>query len=254
MKTLLLTMLGVLALPARAEPLVVAAASDLTYSIGELADAFRKQAPGVELKTSLGSSGNFFAQIKNGAPFHVFLSADMMYPQRLAAEGAADGATLTTYAIGRLALWTLDPRFDLRQGMAVFRDARLARVAIANPQVAPYGMAARAALQHHGVWDAVSGKLVLGENIAQTAQFVQTGNAQVGVVSYATVLAPRLKGVGSYYLVPQAGLAPIEQGAILTARGKGHPAAARFMQFLHSPTARAILQRHGFGLPPAKHA
>jgi molybdate transport system substrate-binding protein len=254
MKRLLLTMLGMLALPARAEPLMVAAASDLAYSIGELAGAFRQQVPGADVKTSLGSSGNFFAQIKNGAPFHVFLSADMLYPKRLAAEGAADGATLATYAIGRLAVWSLDPRFDLKQGLSVFRDARLSRVAIANPHVAPYGMAARAALQHHGVWDAVSGKLVLGENVAQTAQFIQTGNAQVGVVSYATVLAPRLKGVGSYYLVPEAGLAPIEQGAIITARGKSHPHAARFMQFLQSAAARAILQRHGFTLPRAGDA
>lgn len=246
MKKLILTMLGMLALPAWAAPLMVAAASDLTYTIGELAAAFQKEVPGAEVKTSLGASGNFFAQIKNGAPFDVFLSADMLYPARLAKEGAADASTLTTYAIGRLAVWSLDARFDLKQGMAVFRDARLSRVAIANPDVAPYGSAAKAALQAHGVWDAVSGKLVRGENIAQTAQFIQTGNAQIGIVSYATVLAPRLKGVGSFYLVPEAGLAPIEQGAIVTTRGKANPLAARFMRFLQSPAARAILQRHGF--------
>lgn len=246
MKKLILTMLGMLALPAWAEPLLVAAASDLTYTIGELAQAFEKEVPGSRVKTSLGASGNFFAQIKNGAPFDVFLSADLLYPARLAKEGAADASTLTTYAIGRLAVWSLDARFDLKQGMAVFKDARLTRVAIANPDVAPYGKAARAAMQAHGVWDAVSGKLAQGENIAQTAQFVQTGNAQLGVVSYATVLAPRLKGVGSYYLVPEAGLAPIEQGAIITTRGKANPLSARFMRFLQSPAARAILQRHGF--------
>lgn len=257
MKQLITTMLAALAAlttPAGAGTLTVAAASDLTYSIGELAEAFRKQVPGANVKTSLGSSGNFFAQITNGAPFDVFLSADLMYPQRLASAGAADAATLSTYAIGRLALWSLDPRFDLRQGMAVFKDARLTRVAIANPDVAPYGRAARAALQQHGVWDGLTGKLVMGDNIAQAAQFIQTGNAQVGVVSYATVLAPRLKGVGQHYLVPQAGLAPIEQGAIITRHGQGNPLAPRFMQFLRSPAARAILQRHGFALPRADDA
>jgi molybdate transport system substrate-binding protein len=255
MKKLLFLLLGALALPAgAAEPLLVAAASDLTYSIDELAAAFRQQVPGAQVKVSLGSSGNFYAQISHGAPFDVFLSADLMYPARLGSENAADASSQITYAIGRLAVWSLDPRFDLRQGMQVFRDARLARVAIANPEVAPYGRAARAALQAHGVWDAVKGKIVLGENVAQTAQFIQTGNAQVGFVSYATGLAPRLKGVGSYYVVPEVGTATIEQGAIITRHGKDHPLAPRFMQFLQSPAARAILLRHGFTLPPEKHA
>lgn len=245
MKKLILTMFGMLALPAWAEPLMVAAASDLTYTIGELARAFQKEVPGAQVRTSLGASGNLYAQIKNGAPFDVFMSADMLYPERLAREGAADPATLATYAVGRLAVWSLDGRFDLKRGMAVFKDARLSRVAIANPEVAPYGKAAREAMQAHGVWDAVSGKLVLGENVAQTAHFIHTGNAQIGIVSYATVLAPRLKGVGSYYLVPDAHLAPIEQGAIITTHGKANPLSASFMRFLRSPAARAILQRHG---------
>ena len=246
---MLSTLLASLATPAGAGTLVLAAASDLTSTIDELATAFGKQAPGNEIKVSVGASGNFFAQIKHGAPFDVFLSADMAYPAQLAKEGAADGATLAQYATGRLAIWSLDPRFDLKQGMNVMRDARLTRVAIANPDVAPYGRAARAALQQAGVWDAVKGKLVIGENIAQTAQFIQTGNAQAGIVSYATVLAARQKGVGYYYLVPEAGLAPIAQGAIITRHGKGNPLAPQFMRFLQSPAARAILQRHGFALP-----
>ena len=249
MKKLLSLVLAVLAAPACAGTLVVAAASDLTSTIDELGAAFSRQIPGTEVKVSMGASGNFFAQIKHGAPFDVFLSADMAYPAQLAKEGAADGATLVPYAIGRLAVWSLDPRFDLKPGMHVMRDARLTRVAIANPDVAPYGRAAREALQRAGVWDAVKGKLVIGENIAQTAQFIQTGNAQVGIVSYATVMAARQKGVGSYYLVPDAGLAPIVQGAIITRHGKGNPLAPQFMQFLQSPAARAILQRRGFALP-----
>lgn len=243
-----------LALPARAASLQVAAASDLTYTIGELTEAFRKQVPKADIRYSIGSSGNFFAQIKQGAPFDVFLSADLMYPRRLAHEGAADAASLRTYAIGRLAVWSLDARLDVKQGMSVLRDPRVTRVAIANPAIAPYGRAARAALEVHGLWQAVGGKIVLGENIAQTAQFIQTGNAQIGIVSYATVLAPRTKGVGSYYLVPEAGMAPIEQGAIITRRGMANPLAWRFMQFLQSDTARVILRRHGFSMPPSSDA
>jgi molybdate transport system substrate-binding protein len=253
-KTLLILLAGLWALPASAETLTVAAASDLTYSVDELAAAFAEQVPGAKIKSSLGSSGNFYAQIKNGAPFDVFLSADMKYPGQLARDGAADGASLAPYAIGRIVLWSLDPRFDLSQGMRVLNDARLARFAIANPDVAPYGNAARASLMALGFWDVVKPKLVLGDNIAQTAQFIQTGNAQIGIVSYATVLAPHIKGKGSHYLIPAEGVPPIEQGAIITRHGAANPLAPRFMQFLRSPAARAILLKHGFSLPREKNA
>jgi molybdate transport system substrate-binding protein len=246
----MLLLAALLAMPASAEPLLVAAAADLSYCIDELGAAFAIEAPQAELKVSTGASGNFFAQIRNGAPFDVFLSADMAYPRQLAKDGAADGATLTPYALGRIVLWALDARFDVKQGMAVLKDARVTRIALANPAVAPYGRAARAALQAAGAWQAVQPKLVIGENIAQAVQFVQTGNAQVGIVSLASVVSPRLKGSGSYYLIPDAGMAPIEQGAIVTAHGRAKPLAARFVRFLSSPAARAILQRHGFGLPP----
>ncbi len=121
--------------------------------------------------------------------------------------------------------------------------------AIANPDVAPYGRSARAALEHYKVWEAVKPRLVMGENVAQTAQFIQTGNAQLGVVSYATVLSPRARGIGRHYLIPAEGLAPIEQGAIVTRQGGANPLAKRFVTFLQSAPARAILQRDGFSLP-----
>ncbi len=246
---MLLACAAILPGAASAATLLVAAASDLAYCIDELGAAFAREVPGAQVKVATGASGNFFAQIKSGAPFDVFMSADMEYPARLGREGAAEGATLAPYAIGRLALWTTDPRFDARTGMALLRDARLARVAIANPDVAPYGRAARAALQRYALWDVVKPRLVMGENISQTAQFIQTGNAQAGIVSYATVLAPGQKGLGSYYLIPDTGLAPIEQGAIITRHGAANPLSARFMRFLRSPAARGILQRSGFSLP-----
>lgn len=252
MKKLLMVLLaGMLAGPALARPLLVAAASDLGYCIDELVGAYRKTAPDAEPSVSLGASGNFFAQIRNGAPFEVFLSADMDYPRQLAKLGAAEGNTLVPYAIGRIALWSLDPQIDPNRGLAALvADERVKRFAIANPVTAPYGRAAKAALVRDGLWDKVQTKLVIGENIAQTAQFVQTGNAQAGIISFATLHATKLKGVGRYALVPANSLAPIEQGAIVTKAGAANPHAAGFIRFLGSPEARAILARNGFS-PPA---
>lgn len=252
-KLLFATLLVLPAAMAQAAPLFVAAASDLAYCIDDLAAAFRKEAPEAEVKVSIGASGNFFAQIRNGAPFHVFLSADMLYPAQLAKAGAADGASLRPYAIGRIVLWTTDARFDLSQGMAVLRDPRATRIAIGNPETAPYGRAAKAALERDKLWAAVQPRLVIGENIAQAAQFVQTGNAQLGIVSLATVRSPKMAGVGRYHLIGDAGVPPIEQGAIVTSAGTKEPLAARFVRFLASPPARAILERNGFGLPPASN-
>jgi len=249
-KLLIMLLAATVSLPALARPLLVAAASDLGYCIDELVGAYRKTAPDAEPKVSLGASGNFFAQIRNGAPFEVFLSADMDYPRQLAKLGAADGGTLATYAIGRIALWSLDPQVDPNRGLAALvADERVKRFAIANPVTAPYGRAAKAALERDGLWNKVQDKLVIGENIAQTAQFVQTGNAQAGIISFATLHSTKLKGVGRYALVPATGLPPIEQGAILTRAGAANPDAAGFIRFLRSPEARAILARNGFSLP-----
>ena len=240
-----------LSAPGSAAPLIVAAASDLAYCIDDLAAAFRKEAPEAEVKVSIGASGNFFAQIRNGAPFHVFMSADMIYPTQLAKAGAADGASLRPYAIGRIVLWTTDARFDVSKGLELLRDPRVTRVAIGNPDTAPYGRAAKAALERDKLWEAVQPRPVIGENIAQAAQFVQTGNAQLGIVSYATVRSPRMANLGRYQLISDAGVPPIEQGAIVTTAGGKEPLAARFVRFLGSPAARSILERNGFGLPAA---
>jgi molybdate transport system substrate-binding protein len=252
MKTLIaLLTCWMLWLPAQAAPLpqlLIAAASDLAYCTDELAAAFHAEAPGAELKFSTGSSGNFFAQIRNGAPFDVFLSADTGYPAQLARLGAADGKTLAIYAIGQLALWTLDPQVDLAHGLAVLRAPGRGRLAIANPATAPYGRAARALLERDGLWDALQPRLVIGENIVQAAQFVQSGNAQLGMVSLSLLRSPRLAGVGRYIVLPDAA-GPIEQAAIVTAHGRDNALAARFVRFLASPAARAIFERHGFALP-----
>jgi molybdate transport system substrate-binding protein len=232
----------------------IAAASDLVFCLEALHAEFQRQSPEVDLKLSVGSSGNFFAQIRHGAPFDVFLSADLDYPRALITAGEADAASLTPYAIGRIVLWTLRDDLDLSRGLSVLRDPRIRRIAIAQPAHAPYGRAAQEALQAAEVFDEVRARLVMGENIAQTAQFVQTRNAEVGIVALSLVLAPRLRGVGHYAEIPAAMHQPLEQGAVLTRRGATNPAATRYLEFLRSSEARQIFGDFGFVLPPPKPA
>lgn len=234
--------------------LTIAAASDLAYCMDALNAEFRRQHPDVDLKATTGASGNFFAQIKAGAPFDVFLSADLSYPRELIKAGLAEESSLLLYATGHLALWTTRDDIDLSAGLAALKSPAVARIAIANPDVAPYGRAARAALQSAGVWAAVQSRLVLGENIAQTAQFVQTGNADAGVVSLSLVKAPKMAGVGRYIEIPEALHPRLEQGGVITRHGKANPIAADYLRFLASPGARAVLDRHGFLLPAAEPA
>ena len=236
-----------LALPVHAQTLRIAAASDLASCIEDLNAGFKQSQPNTEFKVSLGSSGNFYTQIAAGGPFDVFLSADQSYPKQLAASGAAELSTLKPYAIGRLALWTMQPNVVL--DLTRLGDAGIKRIAIANPDHAPYGQAARAAMQQAGVWDTVSPKLVLGNNIVQAVQFVQTGNADVGLVAYSLLKSPALSGVGRSLLLPAQSHSPLIQAAIVTRYGKSNLLAASYVDFLQSNAARSTLQRCGFDLP-----
>ena len=254
-KLLLLLLLSLLcALPARAQTLYIAAASDLVFCLDEMNTAFRRQAPKADLKVTAGSSGNFFAQIKNGAPYEVYLSADMQYPKDLARDGFADAGSLTPYAIGRVALWTINPKIDVSRGLAVLADPAVKRIALANPEHAPYGRAGKSAIEAAGLWNQVSAKIVMGESISQTAQFVQTGNAEAGLVALALVKAPKMAGIGKYFLIPASAHPALEQGAILTTKGAANPLARQYMQFLRSAEARAIFDRYGFTLPAVNQA
>ncbi len=228
----------------------VAAASDLVFCLAALHDAFGRTPGAAPVTLVTGSSGNFFAQIKHGAPFDVFLSADIDYPRALIAAGLASAPSLTPYAVGRLVLWTVRPDLDLADLPALVRDARVKKFAIANPTHAPYGRAAAQALEKLGLTAAVAPKLVLGENIAQTAQFVQTGSADAGLVALSLVVAPALRDRGRWVEIPAALHAPLEQAAVLTARGAANPAAARYLAFLRTPAARTIFEQFGFTLPP----
>ncbi len=227
----------------------IAAAADLTLCLRDLNAAFAKAHPGTGLNTTTGSSGNFLAQIRNGAPFDVFLSADMSYPKQLVKDGQADASSLTLYATGHIVLWSTNPAVDVSQGLKVLKSEAVKKFAIANPEVAPYGRAAKAALESAGLWDAVQPKLVRGENIAQTAQFVQTGNVDAGIVALSLVLAPTVAGTGKYWRIPEDQYPVLEQGAVITARGVSNPAAKAYVEFLRSPEARAVFDKYGFLLP-----
>lgn len=247
-----LWVLSAIASPARAqkgETLTIAAAADLVYCLEDMNAEFQKAHPEVALKVSTGASGTLFAQIQNGAPFDIFMSADMKYPKELAKAGQADSSSLTLYAIGHLVLWSIDPAIEVGRGLEILREAAIRRIAIANPEHAPYGRAAKAALEHYGIWNTVQSKIVMGENVVQTAQFVQTGNVEAGIVALSLVLSPKLRNAGKYYEIPENSHPRLEQGAVLTKTGKGKPAARLYLNFIRSDRARASFNRYGFRLP-----
>jgi molybdate transport system substrate-binding protein len=234
---------------ARSGELSIAAASDLVFCLEELNRDFSKAHPEIAVKLITGASGNLFAQISNGAPFDVFLSADMRYPLELIKAGLAEGKSLTLYAIGHLVVWTANEAIDISSGISSLAGQKIRKIAVANPEHAPYGRAAKAALEYFGVWNAVQEKLVFGENIAQAAQFVETGNADVGIVALSIVLAPSLSSKGHWVDVPDYAYPRLEQGLVVTRSGASNPASQLYVDFLGSAAARTIFNRFGFRLP-----
>jgi len=224
--------------------LSVAAAADLNFALDPISREFRTQHPGMTLDINYGSSGNYYTQIRNQAPFDLFLSADFDYPRRLAREGIGRADSLFVYAVGRIVVWVpagspLDPSSALSN-----RSVR--HLAIASPRHAPYGRAAEAALRSMGMYDSVEKKLVLGENIAQTLQFVESGAAEAGIVALSLALAPPMRAKGRYWEIPLTAYPKIEQGGIIL---KPSQAASDFRSFLLSAAARRILKQYGFSLP-----
>jgi molybdate transport system substrate-binding protein len=227
----------------------VAAASDLTYAMNEIAANFEK-ATGCTVRLSMGSSGNFLTQIENGAPFDVFFSADIAYPKKLEAEGLAAPGTTYLYAIGKIVLWTRkDSRVDVSKGFSVLRDPAVQKIAIANPEHAPYGRAAEEALRQSGNYDAVKNRLVLGENISQAAEFVESGNADAGIVALSLVLSPAMKDKGRAWSIPENLYTPIQQGAVVVRAAANPQGALQFLDYIKMPATAALLERFGFVLP-----
>ena len=228
----------------------IAAAADLNYALREIADHFSKDT-GKDVRLSFGSSGDFTTQIRQGAPFQVFLSADEEYVEALNKEGKTDGEG-TLYAVGRIGLFAptgspLKVDGELRDLTAALKDGRLQKFAIANPEHAPYGRAARAALEHAGLWGAIVRKLVLGEDVVQATQFAASGLAQGGIISLSLAKAPAVAQAGTFALIPEVWHPPLLQRMVLL---KGASDTARaFYDYMQTQPAREVLKRYGFVLP-----
>jgi molybdate transport system substrate-binding protein len=245
-------LLGGAPLAVAAPPRVsIAAAANLVHVVEALNAEFKRDAGNVALTSTIGASGSLFAQIKNGAPFDVFLSADTDYPKLLVAAGLADETTLRTFATGQLVMWTTRSGVDLSDIGAAVRSAAVKKIALAQPTTAPYGRAARAVLEKLGVWSEVQRKLVFGESIAQTAQFVETGNADIGFVALSLVRAPALVAKGRWHEIPAEWHAEVSlaHAAVLTKRGAGNPTAQAYLTFLASDAAKHILRGFGYRTP-----
>ncbi|MGB8323909.1 MAG: molybdate ABC transporter substrate-binding protein [Candidatus Acidiferrum sp.] len=232
-----------------AQEIRVAAAADLQFALTDLAAQYEKQS-GTKVSISFGSSGNFFAQIENGAPFDIFFSADSEYPRKLEAAGLAEPGTLAIYAKGRIALWApAGSPFDFeKNGLSTLLDDKIQKLAIANPEHAPYGRAAVAALKQAGLYEQLKSKFVIGENISQAAQFVQSGSAQAGIVALSLALSPAMKD-GQRWLVPENLYPPLDQSVVILKSSTSKAAAKAFLEFLHTVEAQSTLSRYGFTLP-----
>jgi molybdate transport system substrate-binding protein len=226
-----------------AEQVQVAVAANFVPPFKEIAAEFQK-ATGHSAQLSAGSSGKFYAQIRNGAPFEVFFSADDERPKLLEQEGLGVKGSRYTYAVGRLILWSPDPQ--LVKGEETLRADGYKHLAMANPKTAPYGAAAMQAMKNLKVWDRLQSKIVQGENLGQTSGFIESGNAEVGFLALSQVLDPALKGKGSRWDVPTSLHDPIAQDVLLLVKGESNPAAKALLEFVRSPQGLQIIERYGY--------
>lgn len=237
--------------PGPAARVRVAAAADLRFALDEVLVAFGGANAEVTVEVTYGSSGNLYAQVANGAPFDVFFSADAEYPRQLEVAGLAEPGTTRPYAVGQIVTWVpASSALDVEgRGLRLLIDPSVRTVAIANPEHAPYGRAAAAAMRSAGIYEAVEPKLVLGENVSQAAQFVESGNADVGVIALSLALATTLRDKGRFTIVPIDSYPRLEQGAVVLGSAADQEAAAAFLDFVLGPEGRSVLDRYGFLLP-----
>jgi molybdate transport system substrate-binding protein len=236
-----------------AQEITVAAAADLQFAMQDIAARFQKET-GKAVKLIYGSSGNFFQQIPNGAPFDMFFSANLDYAKRLETAGLTEPGSYYQYARGKIVIWVLkESKIDLSSGMRILLDPSVKKIAIANPQHAPYGQAAVAAMQKEDVYEKVKDKFVLGENIAETASFVVSGSADVGIVALSLALSPNMKDKGRYVEVPSGEYPPIEQACVILGSSKNKETAKFFLSFIKSAAVADTLRRYGFDVPNTSH-
>jgi molybdate transport system substrate-binding protein len=232
-----------------AQELSVAAAADLQFAMQDIAVRFQKET-GKTVRATYGSSGNFLQQIQNGAPFDVFFSANLDYAKKLEAAGLTEPGSYYEYAKGKIVIWVpSDSKIDLSSGVKVLLDPSVKKIAIANPLHAPYGQAAVAALQRENIYDKVKDKFVLGENISQTASFVVSGAADIGIVALSLALSPNMKDKGRYAEVPAEEYPPIEQACVILRSSKNKNVAEQFVMFVKTPAIHDVLRSYGFDVP-----
>ncbi len=232
------------------EKILIAAAANLNPVMDEICKGFEKAYPTIDVKVSYGSSGNFFAQIKQGAPFDIFFSADTTYPARLEEEGLAVKGEGKIYAFGSIVLWMpKNSALNPRKGLPVVLDQKVKKLAIANQRLAPYGMAAEEALRYYGLWEKVQDKLVFGESISQTAQFVQSGAADAGIIALSQAISPKMESDGDYWVISTESYNKLGQAYVVLQRGKDKPGVRKFLEFVQGKKGEKILSQHGYSLP-----
>lgn len=234
-----------------AKTLTIAAASDLRFAMDEALVQFKKTSPDVEVKPVYGSSGSFYAQIRNGAPFDMFFSADMEYLRKLEQDGFTVEGTVFEHAVGRLVVWVRkDSPLDVeKRGVEALSDSSVGHVAIANPATAPYGRGAVAAMQSLGVYEKVQARLVLGDNVSQTLEFIDSGHAQIGIVAMSLAIAPAVKSKGRYWEIPLTAYPRMDQGGVILKRTQNREAAEQFRSFILGDQGRSVFKQFGFYMP-----
>ena len=229
-----------------AQNLTVATAADLQFAMQDIVDQFQRQT-GKQVRVIYGSSGNFFQQLQNGAPFDMFFSANLDYPKKLESAGLAEPGSYYEYAKGKIVLWVpTGSKINVKSGLSVLLEPSVRKIAVANPQHAPYGQAAVAAMQKAGVYEKVKEKFVLGENVSQTASFVMSGAADVGIVALSLALSPNMKGKGDFTVIPQDQYPPIKQASVILSSSKNKDIAKQFLSFIKTAVAAETMKRYGF--------
>lgn len=226
----------------------VAAAADLKFAMDALTADFQRSHPEIQIRPTYGSSGNFYMQLTQQAPFDLYLSADMEYSQRLVEQGQGLEDSQFVYAVGRIVMWSHhDSSLDIAQRhLEALLDPKVRKLAIANPRHAPYGRAAEEALRHYGLYNQVSDQLAFGENVAQAAQFVQSGAADAGIIALSLAMSPMMQEAGKFWTIPAEAHRPLVQGGVILKWAEDRAAAEAFRDFLLSATGREILEQYGF--------
>jgi molybdate transport system substrate-binding protein len=230
--------------------ILIAAASNLRFAMHDICQGFQEDNSSIQTKVSYGSSGNFYAQISQGAPFDIFFSADATYPELLEKEGLTANEMQKIYAVGKIVLWVpKESKVDSDKGLQAVTSHAVRKLAIANPRHAPYGRAAEESLRYYGLWEKVEGKLIYGENISQTAQFVHTGAADAGIIALSLAISPKMLHEGRYWVIPNESHSDIEQIYVVLKKGKEKKSVRKFLDFIHGEKGGKILSGYGFVIP-----